>query len=110
MFGAILIVEGCEGCDVTAHQGFSNAPDLWLSKSASRRGAEYGVKAQSRRLLPVQRVGRQRQRQWQRAPSGNNVELMMQNGVFLHTKEDINTGCLRTPLLITLFKITADVA
>lgn len=33
----------------------------------------------------------------------------MQNGVFLHTKEDINTGCLRTLFLITLFKFTADV-
>lgn len=33
----------------------------------------------------------------------------MQNGVFLHTKEDVNTGCLRTLLLITLFKFTADV-
>lgn len=32
----------------------------------------------------------------------------MQNGVFLHTKEDINTGCLRTLLLITLFKFTTD--
>lgn len=33
----------------------------------------------------------------------------MQNGVFLHTKEDINTGCLRTLFLITLFfKFTAD--
>ncbi len=33
----------------------------------------------------------------------------MQNGVFLHTKEDINTGCLRTLFLITLFKFTTDV-
>lgn len=32
----------------------------------------------------------------------------MQNGVFLHTKEDINTGCLRTPFLITLFKFTTS--
>lgn len=32
----------------------------------------------------------------------------MQNGVFLHTKEDINTGCLRTLFLITLFKFTTD--
>lgn len=33
----------------------------------------------------------------------------MQNGVFLHTEEDVNTGCLRTLFLITLFKFTADV-
>lgn len=33
----------------------------------------------------------------------------MQNGVFLHTKEDVNTGCLRTLFLITLFKFTTDV-
>ncbi len=33
----------------------------------------------------------------------------MQNGVFLYTKEDVNTGCLRTLFLITLFKFTTDV-
>ncbi len=33
----------------------------------------------------------------------------MQNGVFLYTTEDVNTGCLRTLFLITLFKFTTDV-
>lgn len=33
----------------------------------------------------------------------------MQNGVFLHTKEDVNTGCLETLFLITLFKFNTDV-
>lgn len=32
----------------------------------------------------------------------------MQNGVFLHTKEDVNTGCLETLFLITLFKFNTD--
>lgn len=33
----------------------------------------------------------------------------MQNGVFLHGEEDVNTGCLRTLFLITLFKFNTDV-
>lgn len=32
----------------------------------------------------------------------------MQNGVFLHIKEDVNTGCLRTLFLIMLFKFATD--
>lgn len=76
--------------------------DFKLSKE---RTAKFGLKAQSHTVFPVQQVGKQQQQQ---APSGNNTKLMMQNGVFLHTKEDINTGCLRTPSLITLFKFTTD--
>lgn len=72
-------------------------------KMSEERRAKFGLKAQSHTAFPVQQVGKQQQQQ---APSGNNTKLMMQNGVFLHTKEDINTGCLRTPSLITLFKFT----
>lgn len=72
-------------------------------KISKERTAKFGLKAQSHTVFPVQQVGKQQQQQ---AASGNNTKLMMQNGVFLHTKEDINTGCLRTPSLITLFKFT----
>lgn len=33
----------------------------------------------------------------------------MPNGVFLHAEKDVNTGCLRTLFLITLFIFTTDV-
>lgn len=74
-------------------------------KISKERTAKFGLKAQSHTVFPVQQVGKQQQQQ---APSGNNTKLMMQNGVFLHTKEDINRGCLRTPSLITLFNFTTD--